>query len=100
LLLKIKLNCNPLFFFFEALEKIKPIVGLKFTKKNIKASKVLKVTAVPFLLTVELQYKQALLWLIKSTVLRVDKSLSLKLFSELYSITFFNTSLALKKKCE
>jgi ribosomal protein S7 len=56
--LKNKLNCCPIFFLFEALEKIKPIVGLKIYKKKQK-KKVLKITAIPFFLTAPLQYKKA-----------------------------------------
>jgi hypothetical protein len=59
-LLKSKLNCCPIFFLFEALEKIKPIVGLKIYKKKHKKKKMIKTTAIPFFLTISLQYKKAI----------------------------------------
>lgn len=99
-MLKLKLNCNPLFFFFEALEKIKPIVGLRFIRKKLKASRVLKVSAIPFILIIALQYQQAIVWFIKSTMQRSEKNLILKLFAELYFINVCHSSLALKKKID
>jgi hypothetical protein len=59
-LLKNKLNCSPIFFLFEALEKIKPIIGLKLYKKKQKKKKMMKITAIPFFLTLALQYKKAI----------------------------------------
>jgi ribosomal protein S7 len=54
-LVKKKLNFSCLFFFFETLEKVKPVVGLKvFTVgKN-------KTKAIPIFLHVGLQYKKAM----------------------------------------
>jgi ribosomal protein S7 len=54
--LKKKLNFSCLFFFFETLEKVKPVIGLKvFTVgKN-------KTKAIPTFLHVGLQYKKAIL---------------------------------------
>lgn len=63
-------------------------------------SKVVKVTAIPFTLVISLQYKQALLWLVKCINQRREKDLTLKFFTELCSINFFNNSFALKKKLE
>jgi hypothetical protein len=54
------LNCCPVFFFFEALEKIKPFIGLKLYKKKHRKKKIVKVTATPFFLVLPLQYKKAI----------------------------------------
>lgn len=57
-LIKKKLNICPLFFFFEVLEKIKPIVGLKIYKK--KNRKLNKISAGSYILEVSAQYKKAI----------------------------------------
>jgi ribosomal protein S7 len=57
-LLKKKLSGCAIFFFFEVLEKIKPIVGIKlykFQKRKIK-----RITAVPYIVRASLQYKKAI----------------------------------------
>jgi hypothetical protein len=58
--LKKKLNCCPVYFFFEALEKIKPFISLKLYKKKHKKKKVVKIIAIPFFATLPLQYKKAI----------------------------------------
>lgn len=99
-LLKSKLNCCPIFFLFEALEKIKPIVGLKIYKKKHKKKKMIKTTAIPFFLTISLQYKKAIFWLSKSIQLRFEKKLTAKISNELYAINILNGGESLKKKKE
>lgn len=99
-LLKSKLNCCPVFFLFEALEKIKPIVGLKIYKKKYKKKKMIKITAIPFFLTISLQYKKAIFWLSKSIQLRFEKKLTAKILNELYTINILNGGESLKKKKE
>ncbi len=98
--LKSKLNCCPIFFFFEALEKIKPFIGLKLYKKKHKKKKIVKITAIPFFLTLPLQYKKAIFWLSKSTQLRFEFFLIHKVANELYSINILNSGESLKKKME
>jgi hypothetical protein len=98
-MLKNKLNCCPIFFLFEALEKIKPIVGLKFHKKKQK-KKVLKVTAIPFFLAPSLQYKKAVFWLSRSIQLRSEKRLISKVSNELYAVNILKSGESLKKKKE
>lgn len=95
-LLKNKLKCCPIFFLFEALEKIKPIIGLKFYKKKKK----IKITAIPFFLTLALQYKKAIFWLSKAIQLRFEKKLISKISNELYAINILNRGESLKKKKE
>jgi ribosomal protein S7 len=99
LLLKNKLNCCPIFFFFEVLEKIKPLIGLKFYKKKHK-KKITKVTAIPFFLTLSAQYRKAVFWLSKSIQVRHEKKLILKIVNELHGINFLNLGESLKKKTE
>jgi ribosomal protein S7 len=94
--LKNKLNCCPIFFLFEALEKIKPIIGLKFYKKKGG----IKITAIPYFLTLALQYKKAIFWLYKSIQLRFEKKLISKVSNELYAINILNIGESLKKKRE
>lgn len=97
---KSKLNCCPLFFFFEALEKIKPFIGLKLYKKKHKKNKIVKVTAIPYFFKLPLQYKKGIFWLAKASQLRVEKNLIQKIVNELYSINILNSGESLKKKME
>lgn len=99
-LLKNKLNCSPIFFLFEALEKIKPIIGLKLYKKKQKKKKMMKITAIPFFLTLALQYKKAIFWLSKAIQLRFEKKLTSKISNELYAVNVLNVGESLKKKQE
>jgi ribosomal protein S7 len=94
------LNCCPIFFFFEVLEKIKPSIGLKFYKKKHKKKKFTKVTATPLFLTLSAQYRKAIYWLSKSIKVRHEKKLILKIVNELYGINFLNVGESLKKKTE
>lgn len=95
-MLKSKLNCCPIFFFFEALEKIKPIIGLKFYKQK----KRIKITVIPYFLTLASQYKKAIFWISKAIKLRFEKKLISKISNELYAINVLNLGESLKKKKE
>lgn len=98
-LIKYKLNCCPLYLFFEGLEKIKPVIGLKMYKQ--KRRKVNKIIAVPFVMNFLLRYKKALTWLSVSIKLRNNqKKLSSRIFFELRDICINNNSLSIKKKKE
>lgn len=57
-------------------------------------------TAIPFFLTLPLQYKKAIFWLSKATQLRFEKKLIYKFANELYSINILNSGDSLKKKME
>jgi len=98
--LKKKLNCCPVYFFFEALEKIKPFISLKLYKKKHKKKKVVKIIAIPFFATLPLQYKKAIFWLSKSIQLRFEIFLKSKVSNELYFINVLNSGESLKKKME
>jgi len=91
-------NFCGLSYFFQALEKIKPIVGLKIYKKSWGRKKKIRVAS--FILPVGLQYKKAIFWLSKSMKLRKEIHLKDKLVNELNDILCNTTSLALKKKKE
>ena len=56
-LLKMKIRDNPYLIFFEVLEKIKPVISIKFKKKVHKNKK--KIIVVPIYLNQFQQYRQA-----------------------------------------
>lgn len=56
--LKKKIKSCPLLFFFEVLEKIKPIVGLKIYVGHNKKSN--KPSAISYILEISLRYKKAI----------------------------------------
>ena len=97
-ILKKKFNINPLFFFFEALERLKPWVGLKIYK-TIKSNKK-KNQAYPIILNANIQYKKAIYWLIKSIQLRKETTLSRKINNEIKNIIFNEITNSIKKKKE
>jgi len=95
---KSKYKESLIFYFFEILEKIKPIIGLKLYKNNSR--KVKKSDATTMLLQITSQYKKAIFWLSRAIKLRKEKSLSTKIYNEFVDILFNNTGFALKKKKE
>lgn len=97
-LIKKNLKCSPLFIFFEVLEKIRPLIGLKLYRQ--KKRKVTKIIANPIIIKEPIQYQKAIFWLSKAIKCRKEKFLSLRIFQEFYSIIFFNTGNTLKKKKE
>lgn len=97
-LIKKKLKFYPLFIYFEVLEKIKISVGLKLNKSKWKNSKNTAVKAFPYLLNISAQYKKSILWLTQAIKLRLEKNLSLKIYSEFYDILFNFSGNTLKKK--
>lgn len=57
-------NTRPLFIYFEALERIKPVLGLRvFQQKNRKLNRHL---IVPYFLKESLRYKKAISWVVRS----------------------------------
>lgn len=96
--LKKKLKISPLFFFFEVIEKIKPIIGLKLQKKKSLSDIVVK--ASPFLLDVPSRYKKAIFWLSRSVKIPGGSTFFVKVFKEFYAILFLNNGLSCKKKKE
>ena len=97
-LMKKKLQIVPMFIFFESLEKIKPIIGIKLFKKRKK--KINKVMGVPYILGVTSGYRKAVFWLVRAIKLYAIKNVFFKIFQELYNIVFLNTGYSLKKKKE
>lgn len=96
-LIKKKLSGCPFFFFFEVLEKIKPIIGLKLY--TLKKKKLERVTATPYILRVSLQYKKAMFWLVNAIKMRKEKTWDRKLFHEFCeTILNKNGNAILKKK--
>ena len=95
-LIKKRLGSCPLFVFFEVLEKVKPIVGLKLYK--LKTRKLYKVKVIPVILKFSLQYKKAIIWVLNSIVKNDKKKLIIKLFQEFYNINYNKGNLAIKKK--
>lgn len=93
---KKKIKVCPLYFFFEVLEKVKPVIGLKIYKRYNR--KINKVTAISYILNVSKRYKKAIFWLSKAIKLHVGSNLFIKIFRELYETVYLNSSLSLKKK--
>lgn len=98
LFLKKVLNTNGLLLLFEALEKLKPWIGLKL-RRNIKQRK-LQTQAHPVILTTNIQYRKAIYWLIKSIQLRKETNFSIRMSKEIKSIVFCEITNSLKKKKE
>ena len=96
--LKKKLQYCSLFFFFEALEKIKPSIGLKIYKLGKGKRK--KINIFPYILNKSAQYKKSIYWLAKAIKLRKENTLCLKICLEFYDINFNNSGNSLKKKKE
>lgn len=94
--LKKKLKYCPLFFFFEAIEKIKPEIGLKIYHK--RKNKINQTTTIPYILDSLAQYKKSIRWLVKSIKLRKDFFLIDKINKEFYDIIIHNKGDSLKKK--
>jgi ribosomal protein S7 len=97
-LLKKKLSGCAVFFFFEALEKVKPVVGLKLY--TLKKRKIQRTTAVPYIASLSLQYKKAIFWLMSAIKIRKEKKWSSKLFQEFYDIILNKTGNSFLKKKE
>ncbi len=96
--IKKNLNSSAIFFFFEVLERIKPIVGLKFY--TLKKRKLKRITAVPYIVSISLQYKKAIFWLVNAIKLRKEKEWFLKIFQEFYDILLNKTGHSFLKKKE
>jgi len=59
-LIKSKLRSCPLFYLLEAIEIVKPVVGLKLIKNRQKNSKICKIVAIPYVQTISFQYSRGL----------------------------------------
>lgn len=96
--IKKKLSGSGIFFFFESLEKVKPTIGLKFYV--LKKKKVQRMTAIPYIATVVLQYKKAIFWLMNAIQIRKEKKWCFKVFQEFYDILLNKSGASLLKKKE
>jgi len=59
-LIKSKLRSCPLFYLLEAIEIVKPVVGLKLIKNRHKNSKICKIVAIPYVQSISFQYGRGL----------------------------------------
>ena len=89
------LNTIPLFYFFETLLKIRPVIGfyiyiIKINKKN-------KIKIKPYFMTFTARLQKAIYWLSRSIKIEKEK-LSFNIINEFYNIVFFNRSNALLQK--
>jgi ribosomal protein S7 len=94
--IKKELSICPMFFFFEVLEKVRPVIGLKIYKK--KGRKVTTKTAMPIKLNTTAQYKKAIFWLRLSISVKEEKQLVSKIFQEFYDTLILDAGNSLKKK--
>jgi len=96
--IKKNLNSSALFFFFEVLEKIKPMIGLKLY--TLKKRKIQRAAAVPYVVNFTLQYKKAIFWIVNSIKLRKEKTGFLRVFQEFHDILLNKTGNSFLKKKE
>jgi len=94
--LKRYFNINSLFFFFEALELLKPWIGLQL-RRTIKSKKK-KIQVHPTILSLKVQYKKAIYWLVKSIQLRKEVYFFIRMGNEIKSIIFNEITNSKKKK--
>ena len=96
LFLKKFLNTNGVLLLFEALEQLKPWVGLKL-RVSLKQKKS-QIQAHPVILTSNIQYKKSIYWLIKSIQLRKEITFCMRSNNEMRSIIFGGQATSLKRK--
>lgn len=89
------LNTNGLLLLFEALEQLKPWIGLKLHKSSKDQKQ-----AYPVILVSNIQYRKAIDWLVKSIQLRKESHFFIRLSNEIKNITFFELTNSLIKKKE
>ena len=94
--LKKEFNGNILWFFFEVLEQLKPWIGLRL-RRTVKSKKK-QVEVYPIIITINIQYRKAIYWIVKSIQLRKERNLSIKISSEIKNILFNEITSSLKKK--
>jgi len=85
-----------MFYVYEALIKLEPVLGLRIFAIKKKHKKILKIR--PVFITFLQRSKKAINWLIYSFLNRIEVSFILKFVNELYSINFVHISKGLKKK--
>lgn len=93
--LKFFLSTNGLLLFFEALENLRPWIGLKlhWSVKQINQ-------AHPVILMPNIQYRKAIYWLVKSIQLRKETHFSMRMSYEIKNVIFGEMTNSLRKKKE
>lgn len=96
---KKQLNTIPIFYFFEALLKLRPVMGfyifiiIKKKKKKIKIK--------PHFMNFWARWQKAIYWLTRSIKFNNEKiKFSFNLINELYNIIFFEKSNSLNQKAK
>ena len=91
-------NIHSIFFLFEALERLKPVIGLKLHR--IVKSKRKKIYAYPVIINNRIRHRKAMYWLIKSVKRRKELSFLIKMNKELENILFNEMTESIRKKKE
>jgi hypothetical protein len=93
---KKRLNFGFLFFFFESLLRLKPIIGYHIFIINRNRKKLIKIH--PYLLNEIVRWRRSIIWFCRSVRLSAEGSFIDKILAEVYNITFLNKSNALLYK--
>lgn len=94
---KKQLNTLPIFYFFESVLKLRPVMGFYIFIITKKKKKKLKIK--PHFMNFWARWQKSIYWLTRS--LKLDKQkikFSFNLINELYNIVFFEKSNALNQK--
>ena len=89
---------NILYLFLEILECLKPWIGIKLYY-TLKAKRK-KIQVYPIILTINIQYKKAIYWLLKSIKLRQELNFYTKIKTEIKNIIFNEITNSIIKKKE
>jgi ribosomal protein S7 len=93
--LKLFLSTNGLLLLFEALDHLRPWIGLKLHRSGKQRNQ-----AHPVILTPNIQYRKAIYWLVKSIQLRKEINFSMRMCYEIKGIVFGEMTNSLRKKKE
>ena len=93
LFLNVFLNINGLLILFEALENLKPWIGLKIYRSAKQLNR-----AQPVILTAKRQYRKAVYWLVKSIQIRKESNFKARMVNEIKGIVFGSITNSLRKK--
>ncbi len=92
---KRQLNSIPLFYFFESLLKVRPLIGFYIYAIKKKNKKRLKIK--PYFMRYPARWQKAIYWLSRSVKIEKEK-LFFNLINELYCIVFLEKSNTLRQK--
>ena len=94
---KKQLNTIPLFYFFETLLKIRPLIG--FYIYVVKKRKKKKIKIKPYFMSFRARWQKAIYWFSRSLKMDFGKNnLSSSILIEIYNIVFFEKSRVLQQK--